>query len=280
MSTRAVPGHGVFWRPACVAGVEVFEADETRHQHVIFHERYAICVMSDRSGSTVRYRGRDHDHPSRSAFLIEPGEVHVTPRIRGPVSLLVLFFEPALFLQVAAGLGFRGAPHWRAVIAEDAAVGEGAARVVHQLRSCGAEAGVVAIEGLLRNLLLRFADDAPVLRKHPPPRSVLRAREMLEDCAEALSLDQLAVSVGVNKFRLLRTFRDHFGLPPVAYQRLVRVEKARAMIARGVSGAHVSAECGFADQSHLVRVFRKVMGVTPGAYAKGSRVARADAVVQ
>jgi methylphosphotriester-DNA--protein-cysteine methyltransferase len=44
--------------------------------------------------------------------------------------------------------------------------------------------------------------------------------------------DELAGRVGANKSVLLRTFRQRFGVTPHAYQVAVRVERARAMIAR------------------------------------------------
>jgi AraC-like DNA-binding protein len=30
--------------------------------------------------------------------------------------------------------------------------------------------------------------------------------------------------------------------------------------------AHVAAECGYSDQSHLIRSFKRIVGVTPNHY--------------
>ena len=49
---------------------------------------------------------------------------------------------------------------------------------------------------------------------------------------------------------------------------LRRLEKARACLVEGLSGAEVAAACGFADQSHFIRCFKEVMGISPLAYRK------------
>jgi transcriptional regulator GlxA family with amidase domain len=65
---------------------------------------------------------------------------------------------------------------------------------------------------------------------------------------------------------LIRLFRERYGVTPFAYQRNLRVERARDAIRHGKSLPDVAAEAGFADQSHLGRAFRAVMGATPGQY--------------
>lgn len=99
-----------------------------------------------------------------------------------------------------------------------------------------------------------------------------RARERLgTDLGAALSLDQLARDVGVNKFVLIRRFRAQIGATPHQYRMLLRVEKARAQLARGVPLAEVAHGVGFADQAHFSRAFKRVLGVTPRTYARSAR---------
>lgn len=69
---------------------------------------------------------------------------------------------------------------------------------------------------------------------------------------------------------LVRAFRGATGLPPHAYQRQLRINRAQALLRRGESPAAVAAATGFADQSHLTRTFRNALGITPAAYARGS----------
>ena len=61
-------------------------------------------------------------------------------------------------------------------------------------------------------------------------------------------------------------FRQRYGVTPFAFQRNLRVERARDALKHGESLADAAAETGFADQSHLGRAVRAVMGATPGHY--------------
>ncbi len=65
-------------------------------------------------------------------------------------------------------------------------------------------------------------------------------------------------------------FAQQNGLTPHAFQRDLRIDRARAMLGDGVPSAAVAAACGFADQPHLSRVFKRSVGVTPGAYARAA----------
>jgi AraC family transcriptional regulator len=84
----------------------------------------------------------------------------------------------------------------------------------------------------------------------------------------------LARMVELNPVYLGRSFRQHMGLPPHAYQRQIRLNRACRMLQLGVPASQVGYAVGFADQSHLTRVFKRVLGVTPAQYARGSQRSR------
>jgi AraC family transcriptional regulator len=65
----------------------------------------------------------------------------------------------------------------------------------------------------------------------------------------------------------VRVFRDAFGLPPHAFRRQLRIQRAQQLIVEGRPLAEVAATVGFTDQSHMTRLFRSHLGVTPRAYA-------------
>jgi AraC-like DNA-binding protein len=104
-----------------------------------------------------------------------------------------------------------------------------------------------------------------------------RIRERLEsDWSEVVNLTTLAEEVGLSRFATLRTFKQHFGVPPHAYQLRLRLELSRRSLRHGLKPADVAAEFGFVDQSHLTRHFRRLFGITPAEYA---RVGRSSATV-
>ena len=75
--------------------------------------------------------------------------------------------------------------------------------------------------------------------------------------------------------RLLRRFREEVGLRPKALARLLRFERAAALLERSDPPglARLAATCGYYDQSHLTSEFRRITGVTPAVYARSAGVA-------
>jgi AraC-like DNA-binding protein len=95
---------------------------------------------------------------------------------------------------------------------------------------------------------------------------------VLADPQLAREFVRLHVAVaGVGKFRLIRLFRAHTGLPPHALQVAHRVRTARRLLEAGETIAATAAAAGFADQSHLHRHFHRSLGLTPGEYQRRLR---------
>jgi AraC-like DNA-binding protein len=129
---------------------------------------------------------------------------------------------------------------------------------------------LAAITGLAPHL--RGAAAGSFGRERGEHAAVRRARHHLqEQWDQPVSLMALSAVAGLSRFELLRRFQQQNGLTPHAFQRDLRVQRARAMLAQGTPAAEVAAACGFADQPHLSRVFKRLVGVSPGAYARASR---------
>jgi AraC-like DNA-binding protein len=103
---------------------------------------------------------------------------------------------------------------------------------------------------------------------------VRRVQQYLdENYAETAPLDTLAKLVGLDKFHLVRIFAREVGMPPHAYQILVRVERVRFLLSAGASLADAAADVGFSDQSHMAQHFRRVEGITPAVFQRLGRAA-------
>ncbi|WP_437293183.1 helix-turn-helix domain-containing protein [Sorangium sp. So ce426] len=100
----------------------------------------------------------------------------------------------------------------------------------------------------------------------PPLR---RAFELIrERFVTALSLDEIALHVGLDKFQLIRALRDQLGVTPHAYVTQLRIGRARALLTRGVPPSEIAARVGLYDQSQLNRHFKRIVGITPGQLAR------------
>jgi AraC-like DNA-binding protein len=104
-------------------------------------------------------------------------------------------------------------------------------------------------------------------RGGPARIAARRARALLDEAyAEQIPAERLAEAAGCSRFALYRAFHAEYGMSPSDCQRLLRLRRARGLLAGGSSAAEAAAASGFADQSHFHRWFVRCFGVTPGAY--------------
>ncbi len=90
---------------------------------------------------------------------------------------------------------------------------------------------------------------------------------MLTNMSNPPSLCELARSVGVNKGKLNKCFRDVYGASIFEYLRIYRLEKAKTLLLSGNrSVKEVSVEVGYTEPSNFSREFKKYFGISPAAY--------------
>lgn len=82
-----------------------------------------------------------------------------------------------------------------------------------------------------------------------------------------IRVEALADELGWSRKRLWSRFRSQIGLTPKRAAQLVRFDDATHRLAAGSSAARVSAESGYADQSHFSREAMTFAGLTPTALA-------------
>lgn len=85
-----------------------------------------------------------------------------------------------------------------------------------------------------------------------------------------LSVEDLAESVGISPYHMIRQFKKFCGLTPHQFQIQCRIRKAQKLLAEGKSMTEVAYATGFCDQSHFNRCFRKIVRLTPGEYRQCS----------
>jgi len=104
----------------------------------------------------------------------------------------------------------------------------------------------------------------------PSSARVRRAWAELVRTGGSVPVPQLADDVGWSVRNLENRFREQIGLPPKAAARVLRLQRARRLLAEGCGQAETAAACGFYDQAHLTRHFARTLGVTPARFARAA----------
>lgn len=121
--------------------------------------------------------------------------------------------------------------------------------------------------GLLDEVLTGWSDAGPPCS----PRTV-RAWEELVRTRGSAPVARVADEVGWSVRQLENRFREQIGIGPKAAGRILRLQRARRLLAAGRSQAETAALCGFYDQAHLSGEFKAMTGCTPRQFAHASTV--------
>ncbi|MFT4021562.1 MAG: AraC family transcriptional regulator [Acinetobacter sp.] len=95
---------------------------------------------------------------------------------------------------------------------------------------------------------------------------------LLEQCHDAsafLSLQQLAQSVGISRYSVIRLFKNHVGVTPHVFQLNLKIQQGRVLLKQGREIIDIAQTLGFHDQSHFHKVFKQLTGITPKQYQTG-----------
>lgn len=128
--------------------------------------------------------------------------------------------------------------------------------------------GLLFIEALQSSLTdhLWPKKDRRSIKSPLDSRRFLRAVEYLHDNVDLhVSLEDLSVVTGLDRYQLQHGFKAKTGFAPYAYFLEVRARKAAALICtkRSITLAEIAAECGFSDQAHMTRIVKRITGLTP-----------------
>lgn len=237
-------------------------APRTIADHELVLITRGACFLRDRSG---RQRLGSH----HLAFL-EPGTAHAFEEAGDCEHLAVHFdFRPGGH-QRRVRLGDGLAIPAISVLTPGERIEEGLLRLLRHWEEGHAVARLAAHAALMEVLARLLAPDSArrALNRTVEVQRMAKAERLLRSrFHEALSVRDLARSVGLSTSRFALLFRAWSGYAPIEYQRRLRIEEARRLLAEvSLSVAEVGRRCGFADPYHFSRVFRRIDGLPPTLY--------------
>lgn len=86
---------------------------------------------------------------------------------------------------------------------------------------------------------------------------------------QKVTVDELVDISGISKFYLIHLFKKTFGMSPIQYHQMLRIEKAKEIILFTTESLTVIAEkFGYSDIQSFSKAFKKIDGVKPSFYRK------------
>lgn len=227
------------------------------------HDTYAIGLTL--SGvQCFHYRRSLRSSTPGQAIVLHPDEAHDGQAgTSDGFRYQMIYVQPAAIQEV---LGGKSLPFVEGGVTNDRRLFEAAKTALRQM---GGDAEALERDDALVGLALALdsVSGAKSARKSVDFATVQCAREYLYASSHrAITLDELALACGRDRWSLSRDFRTFYGTSPYRYLVMRRLEVARTMMLRGVSLAETAAAAGFADQSHMTRHFCRAYGMPPARW--------------
>jgi AraC-like DNA-binding protein len=250
------------WRNRCLDNITYTSGDNFTHNFPDhFHEEYTIGVSVS---------GVQHFELQDKSFIVEPQSIFlIKPQVMHahfPVadlgwSFKSLYLSPDLMGHLLRSTGVHN-KGYTPILLQDKFLYAGYLRL-HATRQ-------VPDKTLLANFVNQLSTNANAIFELPDiihPEKIEAIKCYLSDRREQkLHLDKIAEIYRIDKYQLIRQFRQYVGVTPNTYLTILRIEKARKMINTGYPVVEAALEAGFYDQSHFHHSFLYYTGVTPGKF--------------
>lgn len=227
------------------------------------HDAYAISLTLG-GIQAFDYRGVSRSSAPGQVVVLYPDELHDgRAGTDDAFTFRTLYIQPPI---ISAILGNAPLPFVKEGVSSCSAL-LAAVRVVLDDLSEPLEG--LELEDALYNIAVALCacDQRPQKVETANLRAVHRAKSFLDaNIAGTVSLQDIELAAGHDRYALTRDFRRFFGTSPYRYLVMRRIENACAMLLAGATIAAAAAEAGFADQSHFTRHFKKAYGLTPARW--------------
>lgn len=263
----------------CFNGLETVNAhyvDQHFSKHV--HEGYAIGIITN--GSQKFYNlGENHISDKGSLVVINADTVHTgEPISETGCSYRAIYPTPDFINGILSDIpSFReSAPYVNVPVIYNQEMIYHLSTLFQYLDS---DAPKLVIESLIYTFFIKmvvnFGHKKLPSSEIDAKSNVERVRDyLIEFSNRNIALEELASVGRVNKFTLIKQFKQHWGLTPHQYQIQLRLHNAKKLLSKGEAPAEVAITCGFYDQSHFSSLFKRAMGTTPNQYRLATKLQR------
>jgi AraC-like DNA-binding protein len=256
-----------FVRLAIAGGLEILSCDAYKDafpEH--YHEQFVITLVL---AGTEQFSTRQSGFyaPTGSISIVHPNEVHSCVSLHATGLSFCTFYVSADFM---CWLNNGKMPYFNHRVIEDGFLFDRFYRM-RQWLAAQTDAPINAgpLLGLvLHDLIVKYAHDGHLLTDSQQSMRLLTELKHAAECSDtdSFSLEKAALSMGLDKYKFLRLFKQFTGLTPNNYIIFQKVEASKKKLLTASSMIEVAYEMGFYDTSHFYRHFKRFTGVTPLQY--------------
>ncbi|AOT70612.1 helix-turn-helix transcriptional regulator [Geosporobacter ferrireducens] len=121
----------------------------------------------------------------------------------------------------------------------------------------------------LISTLIHLFDTCDVAIKLESSRKIHAVKTYIkEHFLQPLNLKDMEEHFSMNKFALIRNFKDKFNTTPNAYQLQLKINYGKYLLKSSSNIVDIALRSGFYDQAHFTKEFKKAYGITPLQYHK------------
>ncbi|MGY3869867.1 AraC family transcriptional regulator [Aeromonas crassostreae] len=250
-----------YWHSPHLPGLELSHSHHRefsygRHVHLDYH-----VGLVQRGGQKFIHKGNSHALVRGELSTVNPDEMH------DGLSLLPEGYEVRVFSIDPATLAnwLPGGEHFfDRALQRRPDLYAGFARLHMYLEDPLAD-GLLAQSTLL-TLLGDLLHLTPGEHRLSDPQLRFLREHLLDRLDQPHNLEDLAALFGLDRFAFLRQFKKKSGMTPYAWLKRLRLERSKALLARGMAVSEVALAVGFFDQSHFHHGFRQAFGITPAQF--------------
>lgn len=261
-----------FWHARALPGLSCLEASFTTQRFPPHAHDAVVIAITSEGGAAYESRGSCAEADPSVLLVFNATEPHSGHMGRSRSwNYRAFYLGEAAIAELQRALGRRTLPGFMNNAVPDPGLIAGFAQAHRELDADGDPA-------LARELLIdtcgrlfdRYGSAAAPPRVPPVDRTAVDATlaTIRQRFPDRLSIDELAVAVGVSPFQLIRQFKRLTGMPPHAHLLRERLHAAIRLLKHGATLSEAAGAAGFYDQSAMTNAFRRIYGITPGQYAR------------
>lgn len=233
-----------------------------------FHEHYVIGFV-EKGQRVLSCKNKEYSIEKGNIILFNPGDNHACVQSDGGTFDYRGFnISKSTMLDLAEEVtGKRELPGFSKNVIYDEEI-TCYLRPLHEMVMNGIsdfgkeESLLLLISALIQNYGQPFESCVPECRQE-----IEKACEFIrQHLNERIYLDQICHDTGLSKSTLLRAFIKSKGITPYRYLETIRINKAKALLRKGMQPIDAAMQTGFSDQSHFTNYFNRFIGLAPGVY--------------